>query len=521
MSNERKNINTDYDYIIHNVEITLDEEGRQFSIEWKDKEFTDRFSVAIDELPLCLRGRVKDGNSFLAGGTGAGKVGESCNLWHISRQERLEIGRSIFRFLDGDKGILKGAMETARDAGKKMLLYICACDRCEDWPFELLADGDEFLAPGDLCVIRRRSDYGKTARLKDPENRPLKLLFMSCAPVGGIRTGDCNWEEDAIRNVMEGVPIDMEVEDSGTLAGLKRKLMFRKYDIIHLSGYGGFDGNEHPYFVMENEEGGEHPVSPRELYEVALGLNPPRLVFLSMCCSQNEMSRLSADMFARILLEKFKVSAVLTWSFGIDSRQVGGGSGIFYRESARGRSIPEALWAVRKHFYTGPGEQLIDYIEKPGEDVDSPRPMLRLFSDGKPLAAMVSGNVTKTVNEFNMSLKSVGYPLPEEGGVGRRRQMQEILRVLKHSEEKAGVLIRGAAGLGKSRLALDACRRIHEYRVIIFDGKLDEFSMKETLQEFFLLEGDKEGLKILASSETFIEQLKRISTQCFRNNHYL
>ena len=94
------------------------------------------------------------------------------------------------------------------------------------------------------------------------KNRLLKLLFMACTALDVEPELDFERKEEAIFKVTENQAIDMEVEDSGLLNGLREQLAQTSYDAFHLSGHADIDKKGNSYFVMENESGYRYKVYP-------------------------------------------------------------------------------------------------------------------------------------------------------------------------------------------------------------------------------------------------------------------
>ncbi len=69
--------------------------------------------------------------------------------------------------------------------------------------------------------------------------------------------------------------------------------------------------------------------------------------------------------------------------------------------------------------------------------------------------------------------------------VGRRRQLQNCLRVLKTSTKEVGVLIHGMGGLGKSTIAARLCDRLSQYEPqyepIVWSQQIDESKLANKL----------------------------------------
>jgi hypothetical protein len=104
---------------------------------------------------------------------------------------------------------------------------------------------------------------------------------MTCSPLYVQPVLDFEKEEETILKVTKDLLVDIDVEDTGSLQGLKECLLQKEYDVIHLTGHADIDGNT-PYFCMENEEGFLEKVTPFKLQNVLHeAVKRPRLIFLS------------------------------------------------------------------------------------------------------------------------------------------------------------------------------------------------------------------------------------------------
>jgi hypothetical protein len=200
--------------------------------------------------------------------------------WRRNREDALDIGRELFKFLDGDARHLQRALADANEQGEPLTLLLCTCKPIADWPFELLAQGESFLLPHRLHLVRRMSEW-TYAKNFIPADRPLKLLFMACSPQDVKPELDFEREEETIFHVTANLPVDMEVEDSGSLEGLRNRLERELYEVVHLSGHADLDESGMSFFVMEDDTGYMRKVTARELWQEALIENPPQLLFLS------------------------------------------------------------------------------------------------------------------------------------------------------------------------------------------------------------------------------------------------
>ena len=64
-------------------------------------------------------------------------------------------------------------------------------------------------------------------------------------------------------------------------------------------------------------------------------------------------------------------------------------------------------------------------------------------------------------------LKNSQVKVLADGFVGRRRQLQTSIRVIKQDKDKVGVLLLGTGGLGKSCLAGKICERFPGHTLIM------------------------------------------------------
>lgn len=438
-------------------------------------------------------------------------------LWQLPRHRRI-IGEKLFAFLDGEEHCFHKALEHADREDKTLLLNLHTCKAADDWPFEVLAKNGIFLLLKDLHLVRCVSGLTET-KVVLPGNRLLKLMFMACSVKDAQPELDFEKEEDAIFQITESLFIDMDVEDSGSLEGLSSKLGQEEYDVVHLSGHAGIDKNGKPYFVMEDDTGGEHQVSPAQLWSKALIKNQPRLVVLSGCRTAESpglpnMSLNEAESsFARLLVEKYNVPAVLGWGRKVNDEQAILAGKMLFHELSRGRSIIEAVQRARY-------ELIIKF-----PDSDKPAwPLLRLYSGGIQLNAIVKKEQHKKPKPRRMThiyLKNSRVKVLEEGFVGRRRQLQRSLRGLKGDAHKVGLLIMGTGGLGKSCLAGKICERFSDHTLIIIQGKVNTLSMEAALKDAFIAGKDDNGKKILAQRIEMTDRLTHLCSTSFKERNYL
>jgi tetratricopeptide (TPR) repeat protein len=425
---------------------------------------------------------------------------------------QLEIGSKLFRFLDGDSRHLQRALDEASQQGESLHLLLHTCNQVADWPFELLAQKDTFLLPHRLHLVRRVSDWGAAKDLP-PRNRQLKMLFMACSALDVEPELDFEREEEAIFHITEKLAIDMEVEDSGSLEGLREQLEREQYDVVHLSGHADIDKNGCPYFIMEDETGCAQQVFPDALWNEGLIGNPPRLLFLSGCRTGEAPDTGASVSFARVLVENHNIPAVLGWGRSAADDQATHAEKVLYHELSRGRSI---LDAVQRSRY--------ESIRTYQSSSDPAWPLLRLFSSGIPLNPLVQKGQRWQPRAQQMThiyLKNSHVQVLQEGFMGRRRQLQTSLRALRQDFDKVGVLILGTGGLGKSCLAGKISERFSDHTLIIVKGEFNAITVGAALKDTFIISQDGKGQQILSQKEEITKNLANLCATSFKEKNYL
>ncbi|MDQ1355068.1 MAG: hypothetical protein QG657_5377, partial [Acidobacteriota bacterium] len=482
----------DYRY---KVSISKQAEPGLFRVTWLDmeKKTENSFKVPVSKITemseKLLKSWKKPGNRFAA-------------------------GKELFDFLDGSPRFFSNLLDEAAGKNFSPLVYLTACRETEDWPFELMAQGERFLVPTALNLVRCASERGVNTK-PVPKNRPLKILFMACSALGVEPELSFEKEEETIFKVTEALAVDMEVEDSGSLEGLKGKLALEKYDIVHLSGHAGIDEEGQAFFVMEDEAGNPRYVTASELYHEALIDNMPRMVFLSGCHT-GETVEIAAGAetvsFCRELVEEYEVPAVLGWGRAVGDGDATHAAQVIYRELSRGKSVLEA---VRRARY--------DMAHESFQGLAGDWLLLRLFGDMTPLSALVKeGQKRKPKHRelIHIDLRNSRVKVLKEGFVGRRRPLQRSIGALNSNRDKAGVLILGAGGLGKSCLAGKICERYSSHQLIIVHGVFNAVTFEEALREGFVSARDKKGLAVLDEKQELTKKLAELCVTSFRERNY-
>ncbi|MCP4534450.1 MAG: CHAT domain-containing protein, partial [Delftia sp.] len=187
-----------------------------------------------------------------------------------------------------------------------------------DLPWELLRDKNTYRC-GHLehpfTPVRRGSNDG--AGGGEAANRPLRVLFMACSPLDVKPVLEFENEERIILDATKDQTLELVVEESGSLEGLKRRLEWAGsgyFDVIHITGHGDVvDGV--PCMLMEDDLGQRQDATAQDIADTMAG-TWPRMMFLSGC--KTGMS--GSDGAMTSLAEALVVSgapAVLGWALPV------------------------------------------------------------------------------------------------------------------------------------------------------------------------------------------------------------
>ncbi len=381
-----------------------------------------------------------------------------------------ELGKAVFAGPVADS--LSRAMDEARAAGQPLhLLFESAEPALLSLPFEAarLPDGRApALQPG-VHVARQLA--GAVAHGVEPLAGPLRILAAVAAP-----------DEDQTASV----PLDRERElqtllDVVDRAGgdgraqvtilevahpdqVRQALLAQSYHVLHISGHGTAGLIE-----MEDEDGRAVPVSPAGLADAirASGRSLP-LVFLSSCLSGLDAAGTAG--FAQGLLAG-GIPQVVAMQRSVSDWYATRLAGAFYRHlgAMQAPLAGHALALARQEVETE-RQQLISRGERgPGLQAEYATPALfqRLAGDERPL--LDGGLPPQPLRAVPPFATTAQMPILKEGDlIGRRRELRRITRTLLDDPRtvagqgsKAGVLVQGIGGVGKSALAGRVMARLH------------------------------------------------------------
>ncbi|MFB2920983.1 GUN4 domain-containing protein [Aerosakkonema funiforme] len=394
-------------------------------------------------------------------------------------EDYTKTGQLLYNWLDGTDRILQNAINQHKREG--IILAIAASEGLAHLPWEILHDGKGFLVerkPGIVPIRWVKDENHRQLTLKEqPANRALNVLFMATSPLGIQPELDFEAEEAQILEATKRQPLCLIVEESGCLKELGYLVEdYEKnyFDIVHITGHATICG-EKAYFITETEFG-EAKYSSAADIATELQFQYPQLIFLSGCRTGYLTNEGTIPSMAEELLKQ-GATAVLGWGEKVLDTDAAKAAGILYQELSAGKTVTEALSCTYQALLR------MRLQDKQVRDWH----LLRLY-----VAETIPGALVRrgpkpvprrsVVQEFLDPEKKLRVAT-RETFVGRRRQLQNCLRVLKTNTEQIGVLIHGMGGLGKSTIAARLCDRLSEFEKVIGWRQIDESGIVNKLAD--------------------------------------
>ena len=395
------------------------------------------------------------------------------------------LGRRLYEWLDGPT---ERWLEQARQDTRELAVHLDVESRAwgetrlRHLPWELVYDGAFLCADAarPFTPVRR---VGNGRRAAEIANRPLRVLFMASSPTDIQPVLAFEREEALILDATHKRPLELRVEESGSLEGLSERIADHAagyFDVFHLTGHAAIQ-NGAPVFILENKFGTHQTATADDLAR-AFGGRFPRLVFLSGCRTGQAPFQGVVPSFSERLVAA-GAPAVLGWALPVGDAAATLAAAELYEQLGQGKRIDEAVTRARQKLF----------------QAQSPYwHLLRLYADATPLAELVTPlktpgrdivRVRRADLEFLDERAKVGRApvCPRQEFVGRRRLLQRGLRILASAqgdEEYAeGVVLHGAGGLGKSSTAARLCERLPDYLRLVFVGAIDEHGFVRVLNE--------------------------------------
>ncbi|CAN96871.1 hypothetical protein sce6702 [Sorangium cellulosum So ce56] len=392
------------------------------------------------------------------------------------------LGSRLYRWLDGPTERWLERVVTGPAA-----LHIDVDQRLRHLPWELLCRDGAFLCANPFHTftpVRRIAPATALplfASTPLPANRPLRVLFMASSPENVAHLLDFEREESLILQATQRRPVELLVEESGSLEGVEERVVEHGpgyFDVLHLTGHADVHDGV-PRFLLEDETGQMLPASASALARTFSNAWP-RLIFLSGCKSAQAVDVGALPSLCEALVGA-GAPAVLGWALPVSDHAASIAAAELYEHLAAGKAIDESVAVARRKLIE---DNLPDWH------------LLRLYASGVPLNALVTPE--RTPKRERIRVRSAEKEFLDAGAqvevcprgrfVGRRRVLQRCLRVLRSREGEQvhaeGLLLHGLGGTGKSSLAarlldrMSSCRRR-----FVWVGAVDEIAFLRVVSD--------------------------------------
>jgi tetratricopeptide (TPR) repeat protein len=398
--------------------------------------------------------------------------------YRSSRLDLRDLGRRLYEWLDGPT---ERWLAGLRAQHSNLALHVDVENRLRHLPWELLYSGGHLCGHAHQRFTPVRRVNGRCAADQpQPANRPLRVLFMAASPEDVLPVLDFEAEEARILEATRHRPLELAVEESGSLEGLREQVTAVEagyFDVFHLSGHAGTGKTGKPVFVLEDSFGFRHEADAGELAE-AFNHRWPRLLFLSGCRTGQALEQGELPSLCEALVTA-GAPAVLGWALPVGDRDASQAAAYLYEQLASGERLDAAVAHARQQLLAKEDSRYWH--------------LLRLYADATPLSPLVKplktrGRAPLMIREARAEFLDAAGKVevcPRERFVGRRRPLQRSLRALKSVAGEGcyaeGVLLHGMGGLGKSSLAARLCDRLPDYRRLVWVGQVDELALLRVL----------------------------------------
>jgi hypothetical protein len=366
----------------------------------------------------------------------------------LSTETQATLGRDLFNlWLAPNWNKIKPLVP----AGSRRILVIASqVPAVLNLPWELLLPPEgEFLGINPLFSIRRLPRADKLAVFKgDLRPRPLRVLFMACAPTNQAPL-DYELEEEYLLKAVSGEEMAFDSGDLGTFDELCQRVNSFQPHIVHLTGHGIVKNNE-GWFCFENESVQTDLRSSKEISLKLAGCGV-QCIFVSGCQIGKSPP---VDALGGVCqgLVGHEIPLALGWAVSIADDLATRFARTFYGTLASSQPVDRALILARQALWE------------------------RCKNKGNPswtLPMLYSSTTQDLIFDPDLERKReeparstiVQQPLPgmkegyAEHFVGRRREQQRLIPALRDGKLQM-LIISGLGGSGKSTLATRLARKM-------------------------------------------------------------
>ena len=434
----------------------------------------------------------------------------------------LQVGTALGEeLLAGAAGEALGRVLGETNLGAPLELALEPEDALADLPWETLRlpgpgglPGEPLALHPNVRLFRAVTGLGPTPAMAIPG--PLRILVVIGSPEEQNDRGELLDMEEELSRILGAVeaarrqsrPAYVRVLERGTVQAIREALEAERYHVLHVTCHAGPG-----VLVLEKEDGSRDEVKADRFCSEALvaGRGVP-VVVLAGCATAlsipgEEQGESALPGFARELLAR-GVPAVVAMQAPVSDDYATELGARFYRTLAIAeRPDPlAALVIARRSVET---DRQAGKLAGPVDLAEWGTPVLWLRGPALPLYDP-QGSLAEVqpLPEPHFADGVVVRPVGEF--VGRRREKRQILGAL-HDSRKAGVLLHGLGGVGKSSLAAEALRKLLEERWLVasLHGEISPEDLLAEVGQCYLAAFQQEGMSEADSRRQLAVALSR------------
>jgi tetratricopeptide (TPR) repeat protein len=416
----------------------------------------------------ALPGEVARGRDAFLRGFRAGIRRDQASAGRVALESTLaDLGRALRELcLPGDAAEALADLVDGCKLGRTVEVWFEAdAPELLGLPFEALRLKDDRLLATLPTVVVLRRPMGLPPAGHEPLAGPLKILVAVAAPDEGVATSVVLDQEREVQNILDATEAAQRHENAqvrilevGHPEVIAAAVERDAYHVLHLSCH-GMPGK----LELEDEEGRAVPATAEDLLgPIRRTGRPLPLVFLSACHGGVEAGQTAS--FAEELL-RAGVPCVLAMQTSVSDHHATQLARAFY-DSLASREIllpSRALAGARKDL-EGARLKAVQRGDPPAE-TQPEYATATLFVGGEDEPRLADFALDKEPLRERPVHEMAG-PVPQlrvDDLIGRRRELRETLRALRDEKRaRAGVVLTGIGGVGKSALTGRAMRRLAE-----------------------------------------------------------
>ncbi|MEM9998234.1 MAG: TIR domain-containing protein, partial [Bacteroidota bacterium] len=376
------------------------------------------------------------------------------------------LGEALRDFcLPGGARAALAAMLSATRVGDTVEVWFEAADaELLGLPLEALrlGDGRVLAVVPEVVVLRRVTDLAPLDFTPLPG--PLKILVAVGAPDEGLSTAAVLDHERELQNILNATEqahrsdtAQVRILEVGHPQAISEALERDDYHVLHLSCHGNAG-----VLLLETEDGEEMKVKPADLLEPIRGEGRTLpLVVLNAC--HGGVPDAQTGSFAHALLDA-GVPCVLAMQTSVSDYYATELAAAFYRVLYRRehQRPSRALAKARKALEAARQKALQTEAPLYQTQPEYATPTLFVRDEAEPRLANFGPHREPLSTPPVYALAGPVPQLSRDAFIGRRKPLRQALRTIRTDTAKAGVLLTGIGGVGKSALAGRAMRRLVE-----------------------------------------------------------